>query len=87
MTKVIGYEAIQGDLGLLTMGELAKYVGRHPQIVRRYFAEGLLPEPAYRIKHARKTTRKFTLQEAEAVKREFDNVHWGTFAKRRRRLA
>jgi hypothetical protein len=82
----MGLEAVKESMSLLSMEELAKYVGRHPQIVRKYFAEGLLPEPAHSVKFKRKTTRKFTLQEAERIKLIFDGVGWGTFAKKREQL-
>lgn len=68
---------------LLTLEELAEYVGRHPQIIRRYYAEGTLPEPAHMQKHKKKTTRRFTLSEAEHIKGLFDNAKWGFFARRK----
>lgn len=65
---------------LLSLDELAKFVGRHPQLLRRYYAKGKLPDPVHTVKHTRKVTRKFTLQEAERIKILFDNVKWGTFS-------
>jgi hypothetical protein len=74
-------------LHLLTLEELASFVGRHPVQLRKYYAAGMLPEPKYRIQHARKTTRRFTLQEAERIRKDFQDAKWGTFAKRRRNAA
>ncbi len=69
---------------LLTLDELATYVGRHPVQLRKYYAAGMLPEPKYRIVHARKTTRRFTIQEADRIRKDFQDAKWGTFAKRKR---
>ena len=68
------------------MNELAEYVGRHPQQLRKYYAAGMLAEPKHRIIHDRKTTRRFTLQEAEQIRNDFENSKgkWGYFAKRAR---
>src|ERR1700722_11079597 len=56
--------SIESTRHLLTMNELAEYVGRHPQQLRKYYAAGMLAEPKHRIIHDRKTTRRFTLKEA-----------------------
>lgn len=71
---------------LLSLEELAKFVDRHPQLLRRYFKEGLLPDPAHTVRHSRKVTRKFTLPEAERIKHEFDGVKWGSMQRKRRSL-
>lgn len=73
------------SLHLLTMGELALYVNRHPQLLRKYYSEGILPEPAHRIQHNKKTTRRFTMQEAERIKYIFENARWGSFSPARKR--
>ncbi|MGH7744215.1 MAG: hypothetical protein ACREQ5_05260 [Candidatus Dormibacteria bacterium] len=74
---------------LLTMAELAEYVGRHPQLLRQYYAEGLLPEPQFRQRNEHlgrraSTTRRFTLHEAEAIKAIFASARYGTFARKRK---
>lgn len=70
---------------LLDMGELAQYVNRHPQLIRKYYSDGVLPEPKHRIRHGKRTTRRFTIAEANEIKRIFDNMKWGTLAKVRER--
>jgi hypothetical protein len=69
---------------LITIEQLAQYVGRHPQLIRRYFADGALPEPEFRVQHKRKVTRRFTRAEAERIKKIFDDVRWGSFARRKK---
>jgi hypothetical protein len=67
--------------GMLTMTELAAYCNRHPTLLRRYYVLDLLPNPKATTYHARRTTRLFTQQEAEQIKRMFDTAEWGTFKK------
>lgn len=74
------------NIRLLDMNQLADFVGRHPQVMRKHFSEGTLPEPRHRIKFGVKTTRRFTLEEARQIKVIIDNAHWGDFAAKRRRL-
>lgn len=73
--------------GLMDMTQLAEYVGRHPTLLRKYYSQGILPEPKHRIAHATKTTRRFTIEEANAMKTLFDTMEWGTAAKIRTRSA
>jgi hypothetical protein len=82
---VPNFEELQSPL--ISMEQLAKYVGRHVQLLRRYFAEGALPEPEYRVQHKRKLIRRFTRAEADRVKAVFDNVGYGTIAKRKKNAA
>jgi len=70
---------------LLTMNELAVFVGRHPARMRKYYAEGILPEPENRIEHDTRIMRRFTLAEAERLRYFFDHLEYGTLAKARRR--
>jgi len=77
--------SLSGMFRLLNMVELAEHVGRHPQVIRKYYAAGVLPEPRHRIAHEFKTTRRWTLQEADAIAKLFDDVYWGKFAKIKRR--
>lgn len=81
MKKLIGKVPKQ----LLTMNELADYVGRHPVRLRKYFAEGILPEPEHRTVHNARVTRRFTLAEADRLKIFFESVEYGTLAKARKR--
>ena len=70
---------------LYTVQEVAEYVGISYQYMRDCFAEGLLPEPRTYKKHKNKTTRKFTAQEAEALKMIFANPDTAKFKAARRR--
>lgn len=71
--------------GLMTMEDVAKYIGKHPQQLREYFAAGMLAEPAFSVKRGVRITRRFTLQEAERMKYDFEHAKYGTFARRRRK--
>ncbi len=67
------------------MAQLAQFVDRHPQVLRERYGEGVLPEPRHMIRGQGRTTRRWTLQEAETIKKIFDEVKWGDFAIKRRR--
>ncbi len=70
---------------LLSLSQVAKHCGRSTQLLRKYYAEGVLPEPASAEKYGGgRTLRRFTLQEADRLKLEFDNAHYGTFARKKK---
>lgn len=74
--------------GLMSIPEVARYIGKHPQQVREYLANGMLAEPAHSIASGKLGLRKirlFTLQEAERMKHDFDTARYGTFSERKRR--
>ena len=73
------------NIKLLTMAELARYVGRCHQVLRERYSEGVLPEPRHMLRGKVKTSRRFTLQEADMIKKIFDDRKWGDFATKRRR--
>jgi DNA-binding transcriptional MerR regulator len=72
----------------MSLAEVAKFCGRSPQTLRKYYSEGVLAEPASATKYAGdRTLRRFTLQEAERLKADFDSAPYGTFAKRKKNAA
>jgi hypothetical protein len=56
---------------LFTLEEVAEFCGRTHQLLRHYYSQGLLPEPKHSIKGARKTARKFTIDESKQLRAFF----------------
>ena len=83
---------------LYTMRQLSHHCGRSLQLIREYYADGVLPDPRYTKKHDTtqfgkiRKTRKFTMLEMDQIKNFFDSVKRGTIktvkkrAERRERL-
>lgn len=63
---------------LYTLEQVAQYCGKAYETLRTYYTfDGFLPDPEHTIKHGKKTTRKFTLDEMKEIKRILDGVQWG----------
>lgn len=71
---------------LYNMKQLAQFCGKSYDTLRIYYTfDGLLPDPAYTIRHKNKTTRKFTLKEMKKIKKILDNIQWGDIAEHTRK--
>lgn len=69
-------------VSLYTMRQLAEYCGKSYETIRTYYTfEGFLPDPEHTVRHGRKTTRLFTLEEMRRIKRRLDRVKWGSLSK------
>jgi hypothetical protein len=66
-----------GD-GLYSMAEVAAFVGRSLQLLRRYYGLGLLPEPKYIRSFRTKRYRRWTYEEAVELRDFFGSVRKGT---------
>lgn len=77
---------------LYTLPQLAKHCNRHIQLLREYYANGILPDPKHTTINKSRRERRFTLQEMDQVKAFFDSVKRGTIktvklrAERRKRI-
>ena len=77
---------------LYTMRQLADHCGRHVQLVREYFADGILPDPKYTVINPHRKERRFTLHEMDQIKNFFAGVKRGNVqairkrAERRKRI-
>lgn len=67
---------------LYTMKQLAEFCGKSYETIRTYYTfKGFLPDPAHTVRHRRKTTRLFTLEEMQRIKAILDQVRWGDLSK------
>jgi hypothetical protein len=72
---------------LYTLEEAANACGRAYQLLRFYYAQGLLPDPINTTGSAKYKVRMFTYLEVRKLKDFFKTVQPGTISRVRRSLA